>query len=363
MFIRINKKEMFLLIIGILLAILATNMINSVSAADNTNNKTNTNIIVTITSNNNANVGNVGNAGNAANNLVNSTIINTNSKNSTTKNNIKVNSNAKTKNKPKTKIKDGCCSILLQVNASSYVYGYRRDSSYTANLYIKKVKLYGIEALKEYKTTNTYFFHSIIFKNGWYIGVGGSDNPSVNRYLENLGAKMVYKKSITSADMKKAMKKVKSLGIGHFIIKSPEGKVGVVIYNGGSSKLSIFKIKNGEYLSIPNSPRLFRKGIYTMKKSNPVDAAIYVAGTDKFGVNRRNIMIYNITNIKYTNKTTQKTSAKTKIKIWASNDNGKYVGRSTGKKADNIIFNGKKILANSLPKIPNKKYVGEVILN
>lgn len=52
----------------------------------------------------------------------------------------------------------------------------------------------------------------------------------------------------------------------------------------------------------------------------------------------------------------------TKIKIWTSNDNGRYVGRNTGKKADHIIFNGKKIYASSIPKIPNKKYIGEVIL-
>lgn len=219
-----------------------------------------------------------------------------------------------------------------------------------------------MEALKEYKTTNTYFFHSIIFKNGWYLGTGGSDNPSVNRYLEKLGAKMVYKKSISSLYMKKAMKKIRSLGLGHFVIKSPEGKVGVGIYNRGSSKLSIFKMKSGEYLSIPNSPRLFRKATYSVKKSNPVDVAIYIAGTDKFGVNRRNIMIYNVTNIKYTDKNTKKPASKTKIKIWVSNDNGKYVGISTGKKADNIIFNRKRISASSIPKIPNKKYIGETTL-
>lgn len=350
-----NKKKIFLILIGVLLAILAISMVNSASAADNTNNKTNTNIVVNIASNND------GNDGNTVNNPV-SIITDINSKNNVN-NTIKLNRATKTNSNTKTKIEDSCSSILLKVNANSYVYGYRWDSTYTANLCLKKVKLYGIEALKEYKTTNTYFFHSIVFKNGWYIGEWGSDNPNVNRYLESLGAKMVYKKSITLSDMKKAMKKIKSLGIGHFVIKSPEWKVGVAIYNGGSSKLSIFTMKDGEYLTIPNSPRLFRKGIYTVKKSNAVDAAIYIAGADKFGVNRRNIMIYNVTNTKYTDKATKKTTTKTKIKVWVTNDNGKYVRRSTGKKVDNVIFKGKKISPSSIPKIPNKKYVGEFVLN
>lgn len=111
------------------------------------------------------------------------------------KENSKTNTPTNISSKSKSKIETGCCSIILQVNSSAYTYAYRRDSTYAANLYIKKVKLYGIAALKEYKTTNTYFFHSIIFKNGWYVGAGGSDNPKVNKYLQNLGAKMVYKKN------------------------------------------------------------------------------------------------------------------------------------------------------------------------
>ncbi len=299
----------------------------------------------------------------------------------------------KLKSVSKTKLESGCCSVVLQVNNSSFAYGYRRDSTYAASLYVKKVKLYGIEGLKEYKTTNTYFFHTLILKNGWFVGAGGSDNPSVNKYLEDLGAKMAYKGVITSSYMSMAMKKVRSLGIGHFIIKSPKGKVGVAIYNGGS-KLSIFRLNSGEYISIPNSPWSFRKGTYTVKKSSPVDAAIYIAGTDKFGINRRNIMVYNVANIKskiaiknnstnsskksstnkntdnttnkttnkITNKITYQTITKTKINIWTTNDDGRYVGRNTGWKYDNIFYKGKKIAGSSIPKIPNKKYIGEVIL-
>ena len=343
---KINKDKISIIVlIGILLAILAIGMINNVNAVDSAN-KT--------SENGNKSLGVI----KATNTTGTVNTTNRGSKNSTT--------NAKTKppsNNAKTNLKDGCSSIILHLNSSSYVYGYRRDATYSASLYLKKVKLYGNEALKEYKTTNTYFFHSIIFKNGWYLGAGGIDNPRVNKYLEDLGAKMVYKKKISSTDMKKAMKKVRSLGLGHFVIKSPNGKVGVVIYNKGSSKLSIFNMKSGEYLVIPNSIRFYKKGKIVVKKSNPVDAGIYIAGSDRFGVNRRNIMMYNVNNIKYNNISTNKTISQTKIKIWTTNDSGKYVGRSTAKRADDVIFKGKKILAKSIQKIPNKKYVGELILN
>lgn len=98
------------------------------------------------------------------------------------------------------------------------------------------------------------------------------------------------------------------------------------IYNKRSSKLNIFKMKPDEYLSISNSPGFFRKGTYTVKKSKLVDTTIYIVGTDKFGVDKRNMMVYDVKNTTDTNKNkTNKANAKTKINIWVSNDNGKYI--------------------------------------
>ena len=246
----------------------------------------------------------------------------------------------------------GCCSIVLHENDASFAYAYRRDSYYSADLYIEKTKLYNKEAIKEYKSVNGYFFHTVVLKDGWFIGSGGADIPSLNKYLENLGGKIASKGKITNNDMKIAQSTVRKLGIGHFIIKSPEGDVGVSIYNKGRTKTTIFKMKKGEYVSVPNSPYYYRKGKYTIqKKSSLVDAAIYIVATDKWGVNRRNIIAYDV---KKVNKTTN-------VKIWASNDNGKYVGRNTNR-ADNIIYKGTTTKANSIPKIPNKKYIGETTL-
>ena len=111
-------------------------------------------------------------------------------------------------------------------------------------------------------------------------------------------------------------------------------------------------MKEGEYVSVPNNPSYYRKGIYTIKKSNLVDAAIYIASTDKWGFNRRNIITYDV----------KKIANSTNIKIWASFDTGKNIARATRGQADNIIYKNIKTKANSIPKIPNKKFIGDVIL-
>ena len=251
----------------------------------------------------------------------------------------------------KSKLTSGCCSVVLQGKNNSFAYAYRRDATYSADLYIKKVKLYGIEAVKEYKLTNGYFFHTLVLKDGWFIGTGGADIPHLNRYLEDLGGKIASKGKITNTNMNTALNTLKKLRIGHFIIKSPEGNVGLAIYNNGRKKKTTFKMKEGEYVSVPNSPSYYRKGVFTVNKSSLVDAAIYLAATDKWGVNRRNIISYDV----------KKMDKTTSVKIWASNDNGKYVGKKNNK-ADNIIFEGIKIKESSLPKIPYKKYIGQITL-
>jgi len=251
----------------------------------------------------------------------------------------------------KTELSSGCCSVVLQGKNNTFAYAYRRDSTYAAPLYIKKTNLHGKEALKEYKTVNGYFFHTVVLKDGWFIGSGGADIPRLNRYLEDLGGKIASKGKITNNDIRLAHSAVRSLGIGHFIIKSPDGNVGVSIYNRGRSKTAVFKMKEGEYVSVPNNPAHYRKGKYTANKSSLVDSAIYTAATDRWGVNRRNIIAYDV----------KKMDKTTNVKIWASNDDGRYVGRKT-MRADNIIYKGTTTKASSIPKIPSKKYIGEATL-
>lgn len=249
------------------------------------------------------------------------------------------------------KLDSGCCSVLVHVKKGHYVYAYRRDSSYAANLYIKKTVWYGREVVKEYKKANGYFFHTIVVKNGWFVGTGGPDVVYLNKYLEKLAGRMVSRGRISKASMYSAYRTLRKLGMGHFIIKSPSGYVGMAVYNRGS-KVRIFKMKNGEYISLPNSPRYYRRGKFARLRSNPVSAAIYIAGTDRWGVNRRNILTYEVKNINYNSR----------VRIWATYDNGKLLGRRSRGRPDNIIFRGRKISAKSIPTISRKKFIGEVIL-
>lgn len=268
-----------------------------------------------------------------------------------TKSNINSTNIQKTKNTVK-KTGSGCCSVLVHVKKGVDVFAYRRDSTYAANLYIKKVKWYGKQTIKEYKTVHGYFFHTIISKNGWIVSTGGPDIVWINKKLESLAGKISVKGRITRTDINSAYKLLRKLGMGHFLIKDPVGNVGIAIYNSGRSKVKVFKMKDGEYVSVPNSPRFYRQGKYIAKRSNPISAAIYLAGTDKWGVNRRNIITYKVENI----------NDSTEINVWTSYDGGKLVGRKGRGHPDNIIFMGHKIYAKSLPKIMAKKFIGKVTL-
>ena len=104
----------------------------------------------------------------------------------------------------------GCCSVLVHVKNGYDVYSFRRDSEYTANLYLTKTKWYGKDALEEYKTTNGNFFHTIITKNGWIIGAGGPDIPYLNKQLMDMAGKTTVSGHITPKTINSATNILKS---------------------------------------------------------------------------------------------------------------------------------------------------------
>ncbi len=248
------------------------------------------------------------------------------------------------------KTSSGCCSVLVHVKNGVDVFSYRRDSTYAANLHIIKTKWYGKEAVKEYKKTNGYFFHTIITKKGWIVSSGGPDIVWITQKLESIAGHASVRGYIKKSDINSAYALLRKEGLGHFLIKDPSGNVGLVTYNYGRFKSKLFKMKEGEYVVVPNSPTYYRKGIIS-KKSNPVSYAVYLAGTDRYGINRRNIITYYIKNIHNS----------TEVNVWASYDGGKLIKRYRGK-PDNIIFRGHKIYAGTLPRIPYKKYIGKITL-
>ncbi len=259
------------------------------------------------------------------------------------------NSNKKVTMKVKPTAETGCCSFYLQVSATESVAGFRRDATNALNIYIKNVKWHGRTAIKQYKLGNSYFFHSITTSDGWMIGTGGIDNPSINRAIENLAGQIVKANKIKSSYLKKIQNYEKRLGLGHFSIKAPDGRYAVVWLNGYWTG----KLKPGEYISVPNLKSCYRQGNYDKFSSDPVKAAVKVGATDSFGVNRRDITVFHWMSTE--DKNFKITSV---VKTYASNDNGKLVGRSTAALKDNIYYKNKFISKYKLPSSPNMKYLG-----
>lgn len=238
----------------------------------------------------------------------------------------------------------GCCSFYLQVSGTEAVAGFRRDATNALNVYIKTVKWNGKNAVKQYKLSNSYFFHSITTADGWMVGTGGIDNPTINKAIESLAGKMVKSGKIQTSYLKKIRGYEQRLGLGHFSIKAPNGKYAVV----WGSSIYTGKLKPGEFFSSPNGQYCYRHAKWTKFSSDPAKAAIKVGATDSYGVNRRDITIFHWKATTIEGKTTSN------VNVYAANDNGKMVGRSTGYLKDNIYFNKKFISKNKLPAAPSK---------
>ena len=243
----------------------------------------------------------------------------------------------------------GCCSFYLQVSKTESVAGFRRDATNGLTIYIKNVKWHGRTAIKQYKLGSGYFFHSITTSDGWMIGTGGIDNVGINKAIENLAGKMVSSNKIKTSYLKKIQSYERSLGLGHFSIKSPNGKYAVVWLNCYWTG----KLKPGEYISVPNSMSCYRHGTYAKFSKNPIKAGIKIGATDSYGVNRRDVTLFHWKST--TNKNFKTTSL---VKVYVANDNGKYVGRSTGYLKDNIQYKNKYISKNKLPVVPHMKFLG-----
>ena len=243
----------------------------------------------------------------------------------------------------------GCSSLYVQVSNTEAVAGFRRDATNAKTLHIVKYKLNGKWAVKQYKT-NSYFFHSITASDGWMIGTGGWDNPTINHAIEKLAGKMAKSGKIKTSYLKKIQGYERQLGIGHFSIKAPNGKYAVVWGSG----IKYGKLNPGEYFKAPNSRSLFYQGEYKHFSKNPVKAAIKIAASDSFGVNRRDATAF------HWKATTDEGKTTSTVKVYAANDNGRLVGRSTGHLRDDVKFRGKFISKNSLPKTPSSKFLGTV---
>ena len=242
----------------------------------------------------------------------------------------------------------GCCSFYIQVSNSEAVCGFRRDSTYAADILIISQSWWGRPVIKQYKTTNSYSFHLIVTADGWMIGTGGADNPTVNRNIEKLAAKMVSDGYLQRPLLNKIQSYIRYLGIGHFVIKTPYGRYAAVWKDG----MALNVLKPGQFISVPNRKSYFRQGNFAKYGAHPASAGIKIGATDKYGVNRRDIIVYHW---RATNNDFKTTSL---VKVYGTNDNGKLVGRSSAYLKDNIKFKNVFHSKNSLPYPIRGKVLG-----
>ena len=242
----------------------------------------------------------------------------------------------------------GCCSFYLQVSETESIGGFRRDATNAADLIIRTVDWYGRIAMKQYKLADGYFFHIITTSDGWMIGTGGVDSPSVNKAIEDLAGKMVQSNKIINSYLKKIQDYKRIWGMGHFSIKAPDGRYAVVWVDGYWTG----KLNPGEYISVPNYQSYYRHGKYETFDKTPLKAAVKVGATDSYGINRRDITVF------HWKSATKNYQTFSYVKTYAANDAGNYVGRSTEYLKDNIRYKGQFISKDSLPIAPKLKILG-----
>lgn len=258
------------------------------------------------------------------------------------------NSQKKSSVKIKPTAEFGCCSFFIQVSSSEAVAGFRRDSTYAAEILIISQSWWGKPAVKQYKTVNSYSFHLIITGDGWMVGTGGADNPTINRNIEKLAAKMATDGYLQRPALSKIQNYIRSLGIGHFSIKTPNGRYAAVWKDG----MYLGVLKPGEFISVPNYKSCYRHGTFSKYGAHPASAGIKIGATDSYGVNKRDIIVY------HWRATTKDYKTTSLVKVYGSNDDGKYSGRSTAYLKDNIRFKNVFHSKNSLPYPIRGKVLG-----
>lgn len=240
-----------------------------------------------------------------------------------------------------------CSSAVLQVSDNEGVICVRRDAANAADIYIESGSWGDIGYLKQYKTSGGYFSHAIVTSNGWLIGNGGVTDGAPFRQIESIASEMVVTNQITNDYLSRIYKIMSRYSLGHFVIKAADGTYGVVF----SNLYHVSKLQPGQYVLCPNVYSMSQKGSYD-SSLNPVDAAIKKVYTDSYGVNRRNIMTY------HWKLTASSDGLSYGVDSYASNDDGRGVGRSTSNMADNVYYFSNFHSRNSIPLARDKLFLG-----
>ena len=239
----------------------------------------------------------------------------------------------------------GCCSIVLQLDGNDTLMSYRRDSDLDADIHIENVNWHGYNVIKQYKTDNNYFCHVIVTSDGWVIGLGGTDDGVDNQIAENITAGMINENNtISKKDLKKIQELKEPYGKGHVVIKAPNGNYGFATVD----KLKTGKLVPGQFISIPNDYQYSRGDNITLDVEDKIGAINNLSRSDLYGVDRREIVTYDV-QIGKNNNTTD---------IYVSNEDGLLVGVDNSIYIDDIYLNDTLISAEDIPLAPDYKKIG-----
>ena len=245
---------------------------------------------------------------------------------------------------------EGCSSTVIQIGEYDCAFTFRRDSTQLNYVIIDYQK----DGILQYKTGDSFFWHTIINIDGWVVGNGGTDSPHSCEKLEAYSKIMVKQNLIVDELIENAFE-IKSTGTpGHFFIKSPNGTY-VLFSNLISSKnngvIEKGKLKSGEYIICPNDYNFYQKGnILDLKiKGNYTYISRYLAAIDQYSSFRTNEFTYNYgvkNNLKY-------------IDVFISNDDGSLSNNTnTSNYFNDIFINDKYIFGERVPVIMDGMYLG-----
>lgn len=259
--------------------------------------------------------------------------------------------NTETKSETESEsVGDDCCSAIIQGYNNNSAISFRRDSSSAVTLNVT----HNSTIVKQCKGSGSYFFHVLVNKDGWIVGNGGVENLTTAHNIENYALSMMDNNQINTATFNSICNLKKDSSKCHFVIKAPNGTYAFFINYHGNSKKETGTLLPGQYLVVPNDPTYFQKGYFqdVVTTTNLSTATRLLAAKDKYGTNRRNIVTYYI----------KKYDTYTQVKIYASNDDGKYVNNNTSKLVDSIQTNSKFYPASSIPAVPNSIVIDDITL-
>ncbi len=243
---------------------------------------------------------------------------------------------------------DDCCSAIIQGYNNNSAISFRRDSIEAVTLNIT----HDTNIVKQYKGTSNYFVHVIVSKDGWIVGNGGVDDSTSAHKIENYALSIINNNQISNTTFNNIINLKKNTVKGHFVIKAPNGTYALYINYYGNTKKETGTLLPGQYLEVPNDPSYFSKGYFqdVVSTTNISTASRLIAAKDKYNANRRDIITYYV----------KKYPTYTQVKIYASNDDGRYVNKTTEKLVDSIKTNNKFYAASSIPAAPNSIVVDDI---